>query len=144
MAIVKWRPMRDIFAVQDEMNRMFDSFWGDRTSEDDGMLMPPVDVTEKDDRFSVSVELPGLKRDDIKLSLQNNVLTISGSKKRESESKDDRYHRIERSFGTFCRTINLASTVDASGTDAEFKEGILTVHLPKAEEAKPKEISIKG
>jgi HSP20 family protein len=136
--------MRDIFAVQDEMNRMFDSFWGDRTGEDEGMLMPPVDVTEKEDKFMVSVELPGLKKDDIKLSLRNNVLTISGSKKRESESKDDRFHRIERSFGTFCRTINLTSTVDASKIDADFKDGILTVNLPKVEEAKPKEISIKG
>ena len=144
MAIVRWKPMRDIFAVQDEMNRMFDSFWGDRTGEDDGMLMPPVDVTEKEDKFAVSVELPGLKKDDIKLSLRNNVLTISGSKKRESESKNDRFHRIERSFGTFCRTINLASSVDASKIDADFKDGILTVNLPKVEEAKPKEISIKG
>ncbi len=144
MAIVRWRPMRDIFAVQDEMNRMFDSFWGDRTGEDDGMLMPPVDVTEKNDKFTVSVELPGLNKDDIKLSLQNNVLTISGSKKRESETKDDRFHRIERSFGTFCRTINLASSVDASKIDADFKDGILTVNMPKVEEAKPKEISIKG
>ena len=144
MAIVRWKPMRDIFAVQDEMNRMFDSFWGDRTGEDDGMLMPPVDVTEKEDKFTVSVELPGLKKDDIKLSLRNNVLTISGSKKRESESKNDRFHRIERSFGTFCRTINLASSVDASKIDADFKDGILTVNLPKVEEAKPKEISIKG
>jgi HSP20 family protein len=144
MAIVRWRPMRDIFAVQDEMNRMFDSFWGDRARDDDGALMPPVDVTEKEDKFSVSVELPGLKKDDIKLSLQNNVLTISGSKKREAESKDDRYHRIERSFGTFCRTVNLASTVDASKIDADFKDGILTVSLPKVEEARPKEISIKS
>jgi HSP20 family protein len=144
MAIVRWKPMRDIFAVQDEMNRMFNSFWGDRMGEDDGMLMPPVDVTEKEDKFTVSVELPGLKKDDIKLSLRNNVLTISGLKKRESESKDDRFHRIERSFGTFCRTINLASSVDASKIDADFKDGILTVNLPKVEEAKPKEISIKG
>jgi HSP20 family protein len=144
MAIVRWRPMRDIFAVQDQMNRMFDSFWGDRMGEDDGVLMPPVDVTEKDDRFTVAVELPGLKKDDIKLSLQNNVLTISGSKKRESESKDDRFHRIERSFGTFCRTVNLASTVDSSRIDADFKDGILTVDLAKVEQAKPKEISIKS
>jgi HSP20 family protein len=144
MAIVKWRPMRDIFAMQDEMNRMFDSFWGDRTSDDDGMLMPPVDVTEKNDKFTVSVELPGMKKEDIKLSLQNSVLTITGTKNRESEPKDDRFHRIERSFGTFCRTINLASTVDASGIDADFKDGILTVNLPKVEEAKPREISIKG
>lgn len=144
MAIVRWRPMRDIFAVQDEMNRMFDSFWGDRASDDDGMLMPPVDVTEKNDKFTVSVELPGLKKEDIKLSLQNNVLTISGSKKRESETKDDRFHRIERSFGTFCRTVNLASTVDASRIDADFEHGILTVDLPKVEEARPREIAIKG
>ncbi len=144
MAIVRWSPMRDISAMQDEVNRMFDNFWGEFKGQDGAMLAPAVDVTEKADNFIVSAELPGLTKDDINLTLQNNVLTMSGSKKRETESKSDRYHRLERSFGSFCRTINLPTSVDASKIDADFKNGILTLELPKVEEARPKEIAIQG
>lgn len=144
MAIVRWKPMRDIFVMQDEINRMFDNFCGGFEGQDGSMLAPAVDVTEKADNFIISAELPGLKKDDIKLALQNDVLTISGSKKRETESRDDRYHRVERSFGSFCRTINFPTSVDASKIDADFKDGVLTIELPKVEEAKPREIAIQG
>lgn len=144
MAIVRWKPMRDVSVMQDEINRMFDNFWGGFEGQDGATLAPAVDVTEKADNFIVSAELPGLKKDDIKLTLQNNVLTISGSKKRETESKDDQYHRVERSFGSFCRTVNFPTSVDASKINADFKDGVLTIELPKVEEAKPKEIAIQG
>ncbi len=144
MAIVRWKPMRDISVMQDEINRMFDNFWGGFDGQDGAMPAPPVDVTEKADNFIVSAELPGLKKDDIKLTLQNNVLTISGSRKRETESRDDQYHRVERSFGSFCRTINFPTSVDASKINADFKNGVLAIELPKVEEAKPKEIAIQG
>jgi HSP20 family protein len=136
--------MRDIFSVQNEMNRILDNIWGDRGGDDGSMLVPAVDLVEKDDKFSVSIELPGLKREDVKVTLQENTLTISGTKNRESETRGDRYHRIERSFGSFCRTVNLPTGVDLSGIKADFKDGILTVQLSKVEEAKPKEIAIKG
>ena len=144
MAIVRWKPMRDISVIQDEINRMFGNSWGGFEGQDGAMPVPAVDVTEKADNFTVSAELPGLKKDDIKLTLQNNVLTISGSKKRTTESRDDRYHRVERSFGSLCRTINFPTSVDASKINADFKDGVLTIELPKVEEAKPKEIAIQG
>ena len=142
MAIVRWKPMRDLINLRDEMDRMFEGLWGDTTNRDGGMFMPPVDMVENDDNFVVSVELPGLKKDEIKMTMQNNALTISGSKKHEFESKEDTVHRVERSYGSFCRSINLPSTVDPSAIKASYESGVLKVTLPKVEEAKPKEIAI--
>ncbi|UCC80488.1 MAG: Hsp20/alpha crystallin family protein [Candidatus Zixiibacteriota bacterium] len=142
MAIVRWKPMRELMSLRDEMDRMFDSFWGENDGRDGGMLMPPVDMIENDDNFVVSVELPGLKKDEIKMTMQNNVLTISGSKKHEFESKEDTVHRVERSYGSFCRSISLSSTIDSSAIKASYDSGVLKVTLPKVEEAKPKEIAI--
>ena len=142
MAIVRWKPMRDLVDLRDEMDRMFDSFWGSDADREGGMLIPPVDMIENDDNFVVSVELPGLKKEDIKMTMQNNVLTLSGSKKHEFESKEDTVHRVERSYGSFCRSVNLPSKVDSSAIKASYDSGVLKVTLPKVEEAKPKEISI--
>jgi HSP20 family protein len=143
MAIVRWKPMRDLVDLRDEMDRMFDSFWGSKVDRDGGMLIPPVDMIENDDNFVVSVELPGLKKEDIKMTMQNNVLTLSGSKKHEFESREDTVHRVERSYGSFCRSINLPSSVDSSAIKASYDSGVLKVTLPKVEEAKPKEINIE-
>lgn len=143
MAIVRWKPMRDLINLRDEMDRMFDGFWGDMANRDGGMFMPPVDMVENDDNFVISVELPGLKKDEIKMTMQNNVLTINGNKKHEFESKEDTVHRVERSYGSFCRSINLPSTVDSTAIKASYDSGVLKVTLPKVEEAKPKEIAIE-
>lgn len=144
MAIVRWRPRREIFAMQDEINRMFSNFFGGPSDDDGIALVPPTDIVEDNDEFVVSVELPGMKKNDIKLTVKDDTLTISGSKNRESESKDDRFHRVERSFGSFCRTLSLPSRVNSTNISAEFKDGVLSVKLPKVEEARPKEISIAG
>ena len=143
MAIVRWKPMRDLINLRDEMDRMFDGFWGDMANRNGGMFMPPVDMVENDDNFVISVELPGLGKDDIKMTMQNNVLTINGNKKHEFESKEDTVHRVERSYGSFCRSINLPSTVDSTAINASYDSGVLKVTLPKIEEAKPKEIAIE-
>lgn len=142
MAIVRWKPMRDLISLRDEMDRMFDSFWGENAGRDGGMLMPPVDMVENDDNFVVSIELPGLKKDEIKMTMQNNVLTISGNKKHEFESKEDTVHRVERSYGSFCKSVSLPSTIDSSAIKASYDSGVLKVTLPKVEEARPKEIAI--
>lgn len=144
MSIVRWKPRGELFAVQDEINRMFDNLFGGLRDEDSSMLVPPVDITEDEDKFVVMVELPGIKKDEIKLTLKDDSLTISGSKKRESEEGDDRHHRIERAFGSFCRTITLPSKVESGNIAASYKDGVLHVTIPKAAEAKPKEIAIKG
>lgn len=143
MAVVRWRPMRDVFTLQDEINRMFEEMVG-RPEQETGMMrmMPAADIVENADNFVVTAELPGMKKDDIKVTLQNNVLTISGEKKKEEESKEGTYHRVERSYGSFVRTFELPATVDPSRIKADYTDGILYVELPKSEEARPREITI--
>jgi HSP20 family protein len=152
MSLVKWNPARelatwpsDLFGIQREMNRMFDGFF--RSTQDEDYTLsswtPAVDITEHDDEYSVKVELPGVNKDDVKLTLENNILTIRGEKKQEKETKKENYHRIERCYGSFQRSFTLPNAIKSERIDASFKDGILTVILPKAEEAKPKQIEVK-
>jgi HSP20 family protein len=143
MPLVRWRPMRDLVDIQDEINRMFEDIAGPSDGETRmPRVYPPADVIENKDSFFVRAELPGLKKEDVKVTLQNNVLAISGEKKREDEYKDQNVHRVERFYGTFYRTFELPVAVDSKNIKAEFKEGVLILELPKVEEAKPKEITI--
>lgn len=144
MPVLRWRPMRDVHSLQVEINRMCEDLWGTREGETQTMRnMPPADIVEDQDHFSVTLEIPGLKKDEIKVTLQDQTLTISGEKKREAEEKNKTYHRVERSYGTFVRTFELPSDVDANKINAEFKDGILMITLPKSEESKPKEIQVQ-
>jgi HSP20 family protein len=143
MALVRWRPMRGLVDIQDEINRMFEDIAGSADGEKGlSKLSPPADVIENKDSFVVRAELPGLKKEDVKVTLQNNVLIISGEKKKELEEKNQAYHRVERSYGTFYRSFELPVPVNAGNIKADFKDGILRVELPKNEEARPKEIEI--
>ncbi len=154
MALVRWNPARelatfptDVINMQREINRMFDSFFRGGTL-DDGSLgtsawTPAVDVEERDDEYQVKVELPGVSKDDVKITVQDNILTIHGEKKREKETKGSNYHRVERSYGSFQRSFTLPTSVRHDKVEASYKEGILTIALPKAEEAKPKQIEVK-
>jgi HSP20 family protein len=124
---------------------MFEDLAGQMEMDRDSGLMrlvPAADIVENKDGFMVTAELPGLKKEEIKVTVQNNVLTISGEKKKELESQNDMAHKLERSYGSFSRTFELPAVVDASRINAEFKDGVLKVELPKIEEAKPKEIAI--
>jgi HSP20 family protein len=148
MAIVRWRPLRDIVSIQDEMNQLFDDFFG-RTPKrwsafgpEEGVWTPNVDVSETKDEIVVTAEMPGMKKEDIKLSVQENVITLSGGKKSEEEKKDANFYRLERSFGSFCRSFTLPTPVEAEKIKASFKDGILKVTLPKSEKVKPQEIPI--
>jgi len=153
MSLVRWNPTRelatwpsDLFGIQREMNKMFDNFFrGDTWNEDSSLMAwtPAVDIAEHDDEYLVKVELPGVNKDDVKLTLENNILTIRGEKKQEKETKKENYHRVERSYGTFQRSFTLPAAVKAEKIDASYKDGILIVSLPKAEEAKPKQIEVK-
>jgi HSP20 family protein len=153
MSLVRWSPVRDlvsfpsdILSMQREINRMFDSFFRGGAQDDDSLFSawtPPVDVAEHDDAYEVKVELPGVSKDDVKITMQNNILTIRGEKKQESESKNSGYHRMERTYGAFQRSFTLPSSVRADKVDAAYKDGILTITLPKAEEAKPKQIEVR-
>jgi HSP20 family protein len=142
MAHVRCRSMRDIFGIQDEISRMFEDFAGRQDDVELSRMTPAADIVENKESFVVKAELPGIKKEDIKIALQNNLLTISGEKKKEVETKDQTVHHLERSYGAFYRTFELPVMVNQSKIKAEFVDGILTVELPKAEEAKPKEISI--
>jgi HSP20 family protein len=123
---------------------MFEGFFdrGTRQVEDGGVWMPATDIQETKDEVVVSVELPGMKKDEIKVTVQDNILTIRGEKNQEKEEKDANYHRIERSYGSFTRSFSLPSAVKADKISATYEAGVLRVMLPKAEEAKPKEIPI--
>lgn len=148
MTVVRWRPMRDLVSIQDEMNRVFDRFfsrdpWEDREDVSSSGWSPSVDISETKDEFVVSAELPGLKKDDVHITFTNGVLKIEGERRKEKEEKDANYHRVERSFGKFCRTFQLPTMVQSGKISADFRDGILIIHLPKTEELKPKEIEVK-
>ncbi len=145
MAITRWSPFRDVVSVQDEMSRLFDDVFGQRLARvqwTDGIWNPSVDVTEDKDSVVVKAEMPGLNKDDIKISVQDSILTLKGEKKQEKEEKETDYHRIERSYGSFCRSFQLPTTVRADKIKANYEDGVLSIILPKTEEVKPKEIPI--
>lgn len=144
MTLVRWRPVRSIINLQDEVSRMFESFFerSSHSMEDGGLWSPATDVSETRDNVVVSVELPGMKKDEIKITEQDNILTIQGEKKQEKEEKDSNYHRLERAYGFFSRSFTLPATIKADQIKASYEHGVLQLSLPKAEEAKPKEIPI--
>ena len=143
MAIVRWDPFRDL---QERMNRMFDdSYRGTGRGEDWGLggaWAPPVDIYEKDGNIVVKAELPGVDPKDVDVRVENNLLTLRGERKFDTEVQRDSYHRVERSYGSFSRSFTLPNVVDTEKIKADYKEGMLKLVLPKKEEAKPKQISI--
>jgi len=152
MSLIRWNPARelaawpsDLFGIQREMNRMFDSFFRGSRDEDYSLStwIPAVDIAEHDNEYVVKLELPGVNKEDVKITLESNILTIQGDKKQEKETKKENYHRVERSYGAFQRSFTLPTTVKSDKIDAVYKEGVLTISLPKAEEAKPKQIEVK-
>ena len=149
MALIRWSPRRDVrdpFAslteIQDGMNRIFDASLR-RRSGFDGLFSPAIDVVVEKDNVIVKADLPGLTKDDVTVTLQDNYLTIRGEKKHETEQKESDYFLSERVYGSFTRTVELPTTVDAKKIEARFKDGVLHVTLPKTEEAKPKQIEVK-
>lgn len=134
--------MTEFDRLRDEINRLFDvDSWPESTGLFDRSFSPSLDVVEHDDEFAVSVDLPGVSEKDIDITVANNVLTIRGEKSEQKEEKG-RYYRKETWSGSFQRTISLPNTVDAEKVEAGMKNGVLTVRLPKREEAKPKRISV--
>ncbi len=144
MTLVKWEP-RHAFALRREFDSMIDTFWGswgDRNGTPGGWH-PRTDVSETEDAYVVHADLPGMDREDISVTFKENVLKIEGEKKRTSEEKDKSFFRSERAFGRFSRSFRLPSTVDVGKISASYKEGVLSLTVPKAEVAKPKQIEVK-
>jgi len=151
MSIIRYNPINergvltDLFNVQKEMSKMFSNFFTDDNESFTGLQnwYPSADITEGKDQYTVHIELPGVTKDGVKITLQENVLTVQGEKKQESETKEENFHRVERSYGSFSRSFRLPSLVKSDKIDANYKDGVLTIVLPKAEEAKAKQIDIK-
>jgi HSP20 family protein len=132
--------------MHDDLNRLFGGFFsGDalETSFARGAWEPMVDISETPESYLVTAELPGVTKDDVNINYEDGVLTIRGEKKQEKEEKRKNYHRVERSFGAFERSFRVPARVLVDKIEAKFKDGILNLMLPKAEEARPKEIPIK-
>lgn len=146
MSLVRWNPTRDLARVQDDFDRLMKNFLRDdawETSMVRGAWEPAVDISETSENYLIAAELPGLTKEDVKVSYEDGVLSIRGEKRQEREEKGKNYHRVERSYGNFERSFRLPSRILIDKIDAKFKDGILTLTLPKAEEARPKEIPIK-
>lgn len=154
MSLVRWNPARDLSAfssdvlgMQKEFNRLFDNFFHgditDSTSAFTSAWIPAVDIAERENDFVVRMELPGVAKEDVKITMQNGILTVKGEKKQEKESKNSDYHRVERSYGSFQRSFTLPTAVRTDSVEASFTDGVLNISLPKAEEAKPKQIDVK-
>ena len=144
MAVVRWIPRRSVGDFFDDFQTAWDEFTPSRWESRESMWHPRVDVNEKKDEFVVSAEVPGLTEKDIKITLKENHLTISGEKKVETELKDDEYHCCERRYGKFERSFILPTEVNVEKADAKVKDGILKIRLPKSEKVKAKEITIKA
>lgn len=147
MALVRWSPARELFNVQNEMNRMLDEFFTPTftpTGEGTSLLRPSVDIEEHEDGYIVRAELPGMKQEDIKITLQENQLVIRGEKRREAERKGSNYLRTELVYGTFERAFTLSQAVRGDKIEASYRDGVLEIHIPKAEESKAREIPIKA
>jgi HSP20 family protein len=151
--LAPWRPFADLTGWERDMERMMDNFfdrrmrpwWPERWFRTEGMLTsaPALDVYEEKDDLVIKAELPGMEKDNVEVSLTDHTLTIKGEKKKEDEVKEEKYYRSERSYGSFVRSLQLPTDVQADKIKASFKNGILEVRLPKTEEAKTKEIKVK-
>lgn len=145
MAISRWYP-RDLSAMQDRVNRIFEDFFRSPYGRDDQLTssgwLPPVDIFETEKEVVLKAELPEMKESDISINVENNVLTLRGERRLESETREEDYLRLERSYGSFTRSFTLPSSVDRDRINARYRDGILRVTLPKKEEVKPKAIRI--
>jgi len=146
MAMSRWDPFRELSSIQSELNRLFGRTYGVEGGEElrAAAWVPPVDVAETQDRFVITTELPGLRSDDVEISVENSVLRIRGERRFYEEKLEDDFHRIERRFGAFARSITLPSSADPEGIQASFDAGVLTIEVPKKEAAKPRKIQVKA
>jgi len=146
MTLVRWDPFRELEDVSDRLNQMFHRSAPARTNGKETMVVadwaPSVDVSETEGEYQIKAEIPDVKKEDVKVTLEDGVLTIQGERKQEKEVKGKRYHRVERSYGRFARSFTLPDVIDEEKVKAEFKDGILHLALPKSEKAKPKAIEV--
>jgi len=139
MAIIRWDPFREMTTLQNHVNRLADSLWSGRQES----WVPAVDVFDSKDAVVLKAELPGMKVDDIRIELDDNVLTIKGERSFEEKLDEERYYRVERRYGSFQRSLALPQSVKADDIQATYEDGVLRVTVPKAEVEKPRRIEVK-
>ena len=149
MRLIRFEPFRDLVSTQDRLNRLFNSTlssafqgWGDEGQLASGTCTPPVDIYETDQNLVMKAELPGVDPREVEVRVEDNTLYLKGQRKLQEEVSQDNYHRIERTYGTFTRSFALPGSINADKVVAEYKDGVLTLTMPKREEAKPKTIKI--
>ena len=151
MALVRWEPVRELTSLQTEMNRLFNTFFDSPTANGGNggngntvrRWIPAMDLAETEDHFILKADLPGLAEEDVNIEVEDNVLTVSGERQAEHEDKREGYVRLERSYGSFRRSLTLPEGVDPEGVTASFDKGVLEVRIPKPEERKPRKVAIQ-
>ena len=147
-ALTRWNPFNELDELQDRLSTFFGRapvrrHNGEQESLTVAEWAPLVDITEDDKEYLIKAELPEVKKDDVKVTVENGVLSITGERKFEKEEKGRKYHRVERAYGNFVRSFTLPDDADANKVNAEFRDGVLKVHVAKSEAAKPKQIEVK-
>ena len=145
MALVRWEPVRELSSFQNDVNRLFNTFFDTPTGGNRSVRrwVPAMDLVETEDHFVLTADLPGLTEEDVHIDVDGDVLTVSGERKSEHEDKRDGYVRIERSYGSFRRSLTLPEGVDADAVMASFDRGVLEVSIPKPEQRKPRRVAIQ-
>lgn len=148
MSIVKWSPLKELEEMRKDMDRLFEEFFAPvarrrRWLKPEGVVVPDIEMYDRKNEIVLKAELPGVKKEDIELTITKDSITLKGEVKREEEVKEEDYYACERSYGSFARTIAIPVEVDSEKAKASFKNGVLEIVIPKKEEAKPKEIKIE-
>ncbi len=148
MALIRWEPARELGSIQSEMNRLFNTFFDTPTSRNGGngvaqrRWIPAMDLVETPEAFVLRADLPGISENDVHIEVQDHTLKVSGERKAEHEERKEGFYRVERSFGSFARTLTLPEGVDPSAVKASFEKGVLEVRIPKPETPKPHTVEI--
>jgi HSP20 family protein len=146
MALIRWEPVRELNTIQSEMNRLFNTFFDSTAPANGGATLrrwiPAMDLVETEDSFVLKADLPGVSEEDVHIELDDNVLTVRGERKSEQEERKQGYYRVERSTGSFARSLTLPDGVDPEAVTANFDRGVLEVQIPKPEQRKPRKVEI--
>lgn len=145
MAIIRWDPFRDLVTLREKMNRLFEEAFTSQGEEKNlmaGTWTPSVDIYETENELVLTAEVPGINEKDIEIKIEDNTLTLQGERKFEKETKEENYHRVERSYGSFYRSFTLPNYIDQDKIQAEHENGILKITMPKRAELKPKKVKV--
>jgi HSP20 family protein len=145
MAITRWETYRDVLALQNRMNSLFQDFSRTNSGENElatAGFVPPVDIFEDENKLVLTIEIPGMRQEDLDVRLENNTLSVKGERSFQSEGKEENFHRVERRYGSFYRAFTIPNTVDPNSIKADYEAGVLHLELHKRAETKPKQIKV--